>query len=214
MAGTQLSATGGVKDIMIETARLILRPWREDDAPALFRYACDPAVGPAGGWPPHTSEDESREIIRSVFSAPETYAVVLKATGEPVGCCGIMPREGTSEGEIGYWMGRPHWGRGYIPEAVRALQRRAFGELGLTALWCCYYDGNDKSQRVCEMRLPPPPHRARQAHPAGRHAHRAPLPAHTRRLPRRRRIRVATLRTVWRLRVLLLHTPTHHSFTL
>lgn len=150
MAGTQLSATGGVKDIMIETARLILRPWREDDAPALFRYACDPAVGPAGGWPPHTSEDESREIIRSVFSAPETYAVVLKATGEPVGCCGIMPREGTSEGEIGYWMGRPHWGRGYIPEAVRALQRRAFGELGLTALWCCYYDGNDKSQRVCE----------------------------------------------------------------
>lgn len=60
----------------IETARLLLRPWRESDAEALYRYASDPAIGPIAGWPPHTSVEHSREVIRTVFSAPEVYAVV------------------------------------------------------------------------------------------------------------------------------------------
>ncbi len=73
---------------MIETERLILRHWQESDAPSLFKYASDPDVGPIAGWPPHTSVENSLEIIRTVFAGPETYAVVLKETGEPVGCCG------------------------------------------------------------------------------------------------------------------------------
>ena len=75
---------------MIETKRLILRPWQETEAATLFKYACDPDIGPIAGWPPHISVENSLEIIRTVFSAPETYAVVLKDTGEPVGSCGIM----------------------------------------------------------------------------------------------------------------------------
>ena len=39
----------------LTTERLILRPWSEDDAPSLYKYACDPAVGPIAGWPPHIS---------------------------------------------------------------------------------------------------------------------------------------------------------------
>lgn len=54
------------------------------------------------------------------------------------------------EGEIGYWIGKPYWGRGLIPEAVDALLRRAFEQLGLDALWCGHYEGNLKSRRVCE----------------------------------------------------------------
>lgn len=94
---------------MIETERLILRPWRENDAETLYRYASDPDIGPIAGWPPHTSVENSLEIIRTVFSAPETYAVVLKDTGEPVGCCGIMSAKSLhtaemrpNEAEIGY----------------------------------------------------------------------------------------------------------------
>jgi len=142
---------------MIETERLILRPWQPQDAEALFRYASDPAIGPAAGWPPHTSVGNSLEIIRTVFAAPETYAVVPKSAGEPVGCCGIMfadrshtARIQPGEGEIGYWIGKPYWGQGLIPEAVVALIRHAFEELGLDALWCGYYDGNRQSRRVCE----------------------------------------------------------------
>lgn len=142
---------------MIKTDRLVLRPWHDADAEALFKYASDPDIGPIAGWPPHTSVENSLEIIRTVFSAPETYAVVKKDTGEPVGCCGIMFADSLhsaamkpGEAEIGYWIGKPHWGQGLIPEAVRALLARCFNELALNAVWCGYYEGNDKSRRVCE----------------------------------------------------------------
>ena len=142
---------------MIEKDRLILRPWYEDDAQALYKYASDPDVGPIAGWPVHTSVENSLEIIRTVFAAPEVYAVILKATGEVVGSCGIILSDGLhstemrqDEAEIGYWIGKPYWGQGLIPEAVRALLSRSFNELGLKAVWCGYYDGNSKSKRVCE----------------------------------------------------------------
>lgn len=142
---------------MIETDRLILRPWQETDAEALFRYASDPDIGPIAGWPPHTSVENSREIIRTVFAAPETYAVVLKDTLEPVGCCGTMLSNSLhstdaqqNEAEIGYWIGKPYWGQGMIPEAVKALLSRCFNDLHLDAVWCGYYEGNTKSKRVCE----------------------------------------------------------------
>ena len=48
------------------TERLILRPWEENDAKSLYEYAKDPKVGPAAGWPVHTSVENSLEIIRNV----------------------------------------------------------------------------------------------------------------------------------------------------
>lgn len=140
----------------LETERLILRPWRDSDAADLYESAKDPAVGPIAGWPPHTSAENSLEIIRGVLSAPETYAVVLKETGKPVGSVGIKrnaqgsaPMDDT-QAEIGYWLGVPYWGQGLIPEAVRALLRRCFEELGCTGVWCVYFDGNERSKRVQE----------------------------------------------------------------
>ena len=142
--------------MILETGRLILRRWEEADAEELYQYAKDPAVGPIAGWPPHTSVENSREIIRDVLTAPETYAVVLKETGKPVGSIGIMFGKngnapmGEQEAEIGYWIGVPYWGQGLIPEAVRELLRRCFEDLNCTAGWCGYYDGNLKSKRVQE----------------------------------------------------------------
>ena len=142
--------------MILETGRLILRRWEEADAEELYQYAKDPAVGPIAGWPPHTSVGNSREIIRDVLTAPETYAVVLKETGQPVGSIGIMFGKngnapmGEQEAEIGYWIGVPYWGQGLIPEAVRELLRRCFEDLNCTAVWCGYYDGNLKSKRVQE----------------------------------------------------------------
>lgn len=66
--------------MILETERLILRPWEESDANDLFQYASNPEVGPIAGWPVHTSVENSKEIIKSVISAPETYAIVLKET--------------------------------------------------------------------------------------------------------------------------------------
>ena len=121
---------------LLFTGRLILRPWQESDAEALYKYARDPAIGPIAGWPPHTSVEDSLNVIRTVFSAPETYAVVLKETGGPVGSACIMFGEGlhsarmkADEAEIGYWIGRPYWGQGLIPEAVRCLLRRRLDDI-------------------------------------------------------------------------------------
>ena len=138
---------------MIETERLILRPWQEQDAEDLYTYASDPEVGPPAGWPPHTSVDNSREIIKTVLSKPETYAVCLK-DGTPIGSIGLHLNGSTDmtdrddECELGYWIGKPYWGQGLIPEASRALLRYAFEELGMRAVWCGYYEGNEKSRKV------------------------------------------------------------------
>ena len=140
---------------MIETERLILRPWREDDAEALYKYASDPDIGHPAGWPPHTSVENSRDIIQAVFSAPETYAVCQK-DGVPIGSIGLKLKGSTDmtdrddECELGYWIGKPFWGQGMIPEAARALLRHAFENLGMQAVWCGYYEGNVKSKRVQE----------------------------------------------------------------
>jgi len=138
------------------TERLILRPWRESDAESLFKFAKDPKVGPIAGWPVHTSVENSLEIIRTVLSANETYAVCLKDNNIAIGSIGLMPPELShttakeDELEIGYWIGVPFWGQGLIPEAVRKLQEHAFADLGCSALWCGYYDGNEKSKRCQE----------------------------------------------------------------
>ncbi len=142
--------------MILQTKRLILRPWEESDAEDLYLYAKDPAVGPAAGWPAHTSVENSLSVIRSVLSMPETYAVVPKNVGHAVGSVGIMCGKASNigipddEGEIGYWIGVPFWGQGLIPEAVNELIRHSFEELKLTKLWCGYFDGNEKSKRVQE----------------------------------------------------------------
>ena len=137
--------------MILETDRLILRPWAEDDAEELYEYAKDPDVGPMAGWPVHTSVENSREIIRSVLSAPETYAVCLKGTGKAVGSIGLHRNdlaEADDEYELGYWIGKPYWGQGLIPEASREILRYAFEDLGMNRIWCGYYDGNEKSRKV------------------------------------------------------------------
>ena len=137
----------------LETKRLLLRMWEEADAEECFRYARDLRVGPAAGWPAHTSVENSRQVIRNVLSVPETYAIVLKETGLPVGSIGLHYTDLASkedEAELGYWLGVPYWGRGLVPEAAREMLRHAFEDLGLRRVWCGYYDGNDQSRRVQE----------------------------------------------------------------
>ena len=139
--------------MIFETKRLILRPWREEDAEDLYLYASDPEVGPPAGWQPHTSVENSREIIRTVLSAHETYAICHKEDGRAIGSIGFHRNDLavlSDEYELGYWIGKPFWGRGLVPEASQELLRYAFEDLHMERIWCGYYDGNHKSRRVQE----------------------------------------------------------------
>ena len=136
----------------IETERLVLRPWREDDAESLYKYASDPEIGPAAGWPRHTSVEDSLNVLRTVLMKDHNFAITIKPSDEPVGSIGIFPgRQETQKGEyeIGYWIAKPFWGKGYVPEAVRALLDLYFS-LGAERMWCSHASFNEKSRRVIE----------------------------------------------------------------
>ena len=141
---------------MLETQRLILRKWTEEDAESLFEYAKDPEVGPITGWPPHKNVEESKNVIRNVLNGAECYAICRKENNIAIGSIELILNSHTDmterddECELGYWLGQPFWGRGYMPEAARELLRHGFEDLGMTTIWCAYYDGNLKSKRVQE----------------------------------------------------------------
>lgn len=141
---------------MMETERILLRPWRESDAEALYKYASDPEVGPKAGWPPHQSVAESREIIRTIFSGEGMWAVEWKESGEPIGCVGYLPAFASNlkiaddQCEVGYWIARPFWGKGICTEAMRLVVDHCIQVKGFTTLWGSYFPDNPASGRVME----------------------------------------------------------------
>ena len=138
------------------TERLMLRPWDEKDAEDLFEYAKDPDIGPIAGWPPHKSIEESLNVIQNVLNSKECYAICEKENGKAIGSMALKLNGDTDmterddECELGYWIGKPFWGRGYVPEAAKEIIRHGFEDLGMSTIWCGYYDGNSKSKRVQE----------------------------------------------------------------
>ena len=141
---------------MLKTERLILRRWTEADAESLYEYAKDPDIGLMAGWPPHKSVEESLDIIKNVFKGAECYAICEKGSNKAIGSIELKLKGRTDmtdrddECELGYWLGKEFWGRGYMPEAAKELLRHGFETLKMTTVWCGYYDGNEKSKRVQE----------------------------------------------------------------
>ena len=142
---------------MLSTARIRLRPWRESDAPELFRYASDPEVGPRAGWSPHQSVEESLDIIRTVFrDAGCTWAIELKESGEAIGAMGYGPscvsnlpaREG--EPHCGYWVARPYWNQGIATEALRMMIDHIRRTTEILSLIGGHFIDNPASGRVME----------------------------------------------------------------
>lgn len=136
-----------------ETRRLILRPWTDEDAPVLYMYAKEPLIGLGAGWAPPHNEHESLRMIQGPYAAGESYAIVLRETGEPIGNVELISQDSDmdledDEAEIGYWIGYPHWGNGYAVEAVRQLLSHAFSDLGMKGVWGKYFDENTRSGRV------------------------------------------------------------------
>lgn len=143
-------------ETILETPRLWLRPFRDSDAADVYAYAKDPRVGPIAGWQPHKSQEESRQILRTVFSAPGVFAMELKETGTVVGSVGFVGNHPAGifpscpDDEVGYALSPACWGRGLMPEAVEAVLQYGFTQLGMKRIWCGHYAGNWRSKRVME----------------------------------------------------------------
>ena len=142
---------------MMETARIVLRPWRDSDAPTLYKWASDPDVGPRAGWAPHQSVEESLEVIRTIFcDATNTWAIELKETGEAICAMGYGPscdchlpaREG--EPLIGYWIAKPYWNKGICTEALELMIEHLRCRTSIKSLISGHFIDNPASGRVME----------------------------------------------------------------
>ena len=146
-----------VTDIRIETDRIILRPWRESDLEDFYAYARVDGVGQMAGWLPHRDIEESRRILSMFIDEKKTFALELKENGKVIGSIGLETRDadlGIPEEmmgrEIGYVLNRDYWGRGLMPEAVKAVIEYCFVELGFGWLTCGHFIRNNQSRRVVE----------------------------------------------------------------
>ena len=139
--------------MVLTTERLILRPFTAEDAQDLYEFSSLPQVAVAAGWPAHKSVEDSRQIIATVFAAPDTYAMVERTSGKVIGSAGFtgIARGGFGPSdEIGYALHPDWWGQGLMTEAVAALLERGFCQRGLEAIWASHYAENVASRRVIE----------------------------------------------------------------
>lgn len=137
----------------IETKRLILTGWTETDAAELFQLAKNPNVGPHAGWKPHANEEDSLEVIRTLFLPSMVWKVTDKRTGGLIGSLGLESdrfRPGIESKELGYWIAEEYWGQGLATEAAAAALKYGFEELNLDIIGVCTGAHNLRSQRVIE----------------------------------------------------------------
>ena len=146
-----------VTNIRIETQRLILRAWKETDLEDFYEYASVDGVGQRCGWLPHKDIEESRRILAMFMEEKKTFALELKENGKVIGSIGLEARDvdlgidGNLMGrEIGYVLNKDYWGRGLMPEAVKAVIDFCFRELSFDWLTCGHFVWNDQSRRVVE----------------------------------------------------------------
>ena len=152
-----MNAFVDVSNIRIETERLLLRAWEERDLYDFYEYASVEGVGEMAGWNHHQSLEESGCILSSFIRHKKTFALEFKESGKVIGSLGLEPRDeaaGLEESlrgrEVGYVLSKDYWGRGLMPEAVKAVIDYCFLVLDFDYLTCGHFDYNDRSRRVVE----------------------------------------------------------------
>lgn len=143
----------------LETERLLLRPFRQSDLDDFYEYASVEGVGEMAGWRHHESREKSQEILDRFIREDKVFAICLRETGKVIGSLGVerygmedklTEFDGYRGREIGYVLSKDFWGKGLMPEAVRAVIDCLFGVQNLDFLLCGYYNFNSQSRRVQE----------------------------------------------------------------
>jgi RimJ/RimL family protein N-acetyltransferase len=142
----------------LETGRLAIRPYRDDDATALHEVFGSPEVMK---WTPSAPSKDMAETAQRLartmaFTARQPpgmglWALELRDTSEFLGQVGLFPVEGKGPDiEVAYELAPRVWGNGYATEAARALVEYGFGELGLERIVALILLANTRSRNVAE----------------------------------------------------------------
>lgn len=142
----------------IETERLILRSWHENDLDDFYEYASVEGCGEMAGWKHHDSIEISNKILKSFIDEKNVFAIMLKENGKVIGSVGLHcswadedPRfRNLNLIENGYVLSNSYWGQGLMPEAVKEVINFCFNEYQLDALTIKHFSNNNQSRRVIE----------------------------------------------------------------
>ncbi len=143
---------------VIETERLILRPFAPDDLNDFFAYASVPGVGEMAGWPHHETIETSKEILNMFMEEKNVFAIYHKEARRVIGSFGFHDSwanyapeyKDRRMAEIGYVLSKDFWGQGLMPEAVKAALAYGFYTLDLEIIGVCHFTSNMQSRRVIE----------------------------------------------------------------
>jgi RimJ/RimL family protein N-acetyltransferase len=141
---------------ILETKRLILRPFRLSDAPAVQELAGERDIADTTMNIPHPYEDGMAEewIERHEPSYEDgtiaTFAIVPRDGAELVGAISLQIDRGLNKAELGYWIGKPFWNQGYATEAAIAILAFGFDKLRLNRIQARHLSRNPSSGRVMQ----------------------------------------------------------------
>lgn len=147
-----------INGVVLETDRLILRPFKEDDINDFYEYARVDGVGEAAGWVHHKDVEESKEILTHFIKEHRVFAITEKQSGKVIGSVGIERSGEIYErdfgdkniNEVGYVLSKDYWGKGLMTEAVKAVIRYLFDILNCDVVTVGHSVKNDRSRRVIE----------------------------------------------------------------
>lgn len=147
-----------VGTMQLETERLILRPFRMEDAQAMFdNWASDPEVTKYLTWPTHTSLAVTQKVLKEWvdgYEHPDHYnwAITVKSGDDnPIGNISVIHlHENVDAGEIGYCMGKAWWGSGIMTESLRMVIDHLFENVGLNRICARHDPRNVASGRVMQ----------------------------------------------------------------
>ena len=159
----QLAGLLYLKNMQLETKRLLLREFRESDWTAVLAYQNDPRYLRYYHWTERTAEDVQAFVQMFLSQKKERprrnfqLAIVPKTSSQLIGNCGVRINDADlREANIGYELASHYWGKGYATEAAGGILRFGFADLGLHRIWAETIAENVGSARVLEklgMRL-------------------------------------------------------------
>jgi [ribosomal protein S5]-alanine N-acetyltransferase len=139
---------------LLETPRLLLRPLELSDAARITElFGNYEVLRMIGGVPYPYNEEHAREFISrtQINREAETsfaFAITLKPDTALIGCIELSTVPVYQRAELGYWVGVPYWGKGYMSEAVERMLRYGFEDLKLNRIYATHFAHNPASGRV------------------------------------------------------------------
>ena len=154
-----MNATFKINGKVLETQRLILREFKENDLTDFYEYASVDGVGEMAGWSHHENIETTKEILNSFIKDNKVFAIVYKENNKVIGSLGVE-KYGMEDKldefkdlygrSIGYVLSKDYWGKGLMKEAVKCVINYLFDECNLDFIICGYYLFNNQSKRVQE----------------------------------------------------------------